>query len=291
MRNIIYYLSVLLIVFSGCNSSDKEASKEKMSFAFLTDIHLNMNENNCFEGLQHALAKAGEIGVDFIMTGGDNCDIDILKEDSVTAHKLYSRFAMQIKQAPVPVYPAIGNHDRYWAVDEGHQLFNDGLFESYMERKSYYSFNKENWHFIVLNTANSVVDSVQKQWLKKDLNQLKPNTPIIVVVHVPFLTVYYPALKGKYTAADTFHNFKEIWDLFKGHDLRLVLQGHQHLYEEIKVLNTQFITAGAVSASWWGGAYHGTEEGFLKVSIDVNDKISWEYVDYGWKVNKNQDSE
>ena len=286
MKNSIAYLFVLLVLgFSGCkNASVNEVKKEKLSFAFLTDIHVNMGDNNCFNGLQQAFQKADELGVDFIMTGGDNCDIDVLEEDSVTAHKIYSRFAGIVKKSPLPVYPAIGNHDRYWAVGKDDQLFNEGLFESYMERKSYYSFDKKDWHFIVLNTANSVVDSIQKEWLVDDLSRVKPNTPIVVVVHVPFLTVYYPALQGKYTHADTFSNFKEIWDLFKGHNLKLVLQGHQHLYEEIKVLNTQFITAGAVCASWWGGAYHGTEEGFLKVDVDETDNISWEYVDYGWNV-------
>ena len=71
--------------------------------------------------------------------------------------------------------------------------------------------------------------------------------------------------------------------MFENKNLKLVLQGHMHLYEEIKVKGVQFITAGAVSASWWGGAYHGTEEGFLKIDIDGND-FDWEYVDYGWEV-------
>ena len=65
----------------------------------------------------------------------------------------------------------------------------------------------------------------------------------------------------------------------------LVAVINMHLYEEIKVKGVQFITAGAVSASWWGGAYHGTEEGYLQVHIDGNE-FEWEYVDYGWEVNK-----
>ena len=72
--------------------------------------------------------------------------------------------------------------------------------------------------------------------------------------------------------------------MFKGKNLKLVLQGHQHLYEEIKTLGVQFVTAGAVSANWWGGNYHGTEEGYLLVKID-GDKFTHEYVDYGWEVN------
>jgi len=65
----------------------------------------------------------------------------------------------------------------------------------------------------------------------------------------------------------------------------LVLQGHMHLYEEIKVKGVQFITAGAVSASWWGGVYHGTEEGYLLLHMD-GDNFHWEYLDYGWEAKK-----
>ena len=71
--------------------------------------------------------------------------------------------------------------------------------------------------------------------------------------------------------------------MFNEHNLKLVLQGHMHLYEEIKVKGVQFITGGAVSAAWWGGPYYGTEEGYLKVNVK-GDNFSWEYVDYGWEV-------
>jgi len=57
-----------------------------------------------------------------------------------------------------------------------------------------------------------------------------------------------------------------------------------HIYEEIKVLNTPFVTGGAVSADWWFGPYFGTQEGYLKVNIDESNNVSWEYIDYGWSV-------
>jgi predicted phosphodiesterase len=82
-------------------------------------------------------------------------------------------------------------------------------------------------------------------------------------------------------------NFKEVWDMFEGKNLKLVLQGHMHLYEEIKIRDVQFITAGAVSARWWSGPYHGTQEGYLLIKTDGDD-FFWEYVDYGWDVKQKQ---
>jgi len=286
-----HFLILLLFVFTfSCteaNPPQPTGGESSFSFAFFTDLHLNNGNNNCFQGFDQAINDAKSKNVDFIMTGGDNVDIDGLSNDAQTAHELYQKYALKIENAGIPFYPTIGNHDRFWGVEKDDPLYNEGLFEKYIHETTY-SFNHKGWHFIVLNTAqicggNYCVDQEQKQWVAADLAKVDKQTPIVVSVHVPFLSVYYPALRGDYTSTDTFSNFKEIWDMFENKNLKLVLQGHMHLYEEIKVKDVQFITAGAVSASWWGGAYHGTEEGYLKVDINGNN-FDWEYVDYGWEV-------
>lgn len=279
-------LFCVTIVLSSCKTEACSVdSGEGFSFAFFTDIHLNKKENNCFNGLKKAIHSADAHNVDFILTGGDNCEIDELEEDTQTARDLYKQFASITGESPVPFYPAIGNHDRLWGVNKEDPLYNEGLFEKYTGHKSYYSFDHKGWHFIVLNTANSSVDDAQMKWLQNDVNNTSKEMPVVVVVHVPFLTVYYPALHGKYSSADTFTNFKEVWNMFKDHNLKLVLQGHQHLYEEIKVLDTQFITAGSVCAYWWAGPYYGTQEGYLKVNVNASGNFSWKYVDYGWETS------
>lgn len=282
-RNLLLPIVLFAATIWTC-AQDLQDHKNKFSFAFFTDIHLNKGDNNCFKGLEKAISSAKTKDADFILTGGDNVDIDVLGKDASTAHWLYNAYAELIANSGIDYHVTIGNHDRFYGCEKSDPLFERGLFEKYLN-KSYYSFDHKGWHFIVLNTSNSVVDEDQKQWLAADLELIASETPIIISTHVPFLSVYYPALEGKYTSTDTFINFKEIWDMFKDHNLKLVLQGHMHLYEEIKVKGVQFITAGAVSASWWGGAYHGTEEGYLQVNIDGND-FDWEYVDYGWEVNE-----
>lgn len=281
-KNILVLLFIINILPTCSKATD--FNKNKFSFAFLTDIHLNKGDNNCFEGIDKAIKSAKLNDVDFILTGGDNVDIDVLGNDTETAHDLYKRYAEIIENSDIDYYASIGNHDRFFGCEKSDALYNEGMFEKYIN-KSYYSFDYQGWHFIVLNTSNSVIDDKQKKWLENDLKSIDTKMPIVVSTHVPFLTVYYPTLHGKYTDSDTFDNFKGIWDMFNDYNLKLVLQGHMHLYEEIKVKNVQFITAGAVSASWWGGSYHGTEEGFLKVNVNGND-FNWEYIDYGWDVKK-----
>ncbi len=283
-QRILILLTVLFISPVSTNTIDLKKDEIKFSFAFLTDIHLNNGDNGCVKGFEKAIHSVKEHHADFIVTGGDNVDIDVLGKDSETAVGLYEMYAELIANSGISYYATVGNHDRFFGCSKSDPLYNEGLFEKYIN-KSYYSFDHKGWHFIVLNTSNSVVGEKQKQWLAADLKKVDSETPIIISTHVPFLSVYYPALQGRYTDSDTFKNFKEIWDMFEGKNLKLVLQGHMHLYEEIKVKGVQFITAGAVSASWWGGDYHGTEEGYLLINIDGND-FDWEYIDYGWEVKE-----
>jgi predicted phosphodiesterase len=285
MKKSIWLLTLALSVSPiYMKAIDLDDDKNKFSFAFLTDIHLNKEDNNCFKGIEMAISSVKEHHADFILTGGDNVDIDVLGKDASTAHWLYGKYAEVIRNSDINYYASIGNHDRFFGCEKSNPLFERGLFEKYLN-KSYFSFDHKGWHFIVLNTSNSVVEDEQKKWLAADLKLIDSETPIVISTHVPFLSVYYPALEGKYTHTDTFKNFKEIWDMFEDKNLKLVLQGHMHLYEEIKVKGVQFITAGAVSASWWGGDFHGTEEGYLLLHMDGND-FDWEYIDYGWEVKQ-----
>jgi len=286
----IKMLTILIMVcqLHGCHPL--EVPDSSFSIAFFTDIHLNKGENGCFKGFEKAIKTADSLEVDFIITGGDNVDIDVLKDDSITAHELYRRFLEVQNNSPVKIYPAIGNHDRYTGAYFEDPMRGSALFESYLG-PSYYSFNHKGWHFILLNTVQVVdgqyaVGPVQYEWLKGDLQETGAEVPIVLIGHVPVLSVYTPAVSETY-GFDSFSNFREVLNLFTDYNLKLVLQGHQHLYEEIYTRNIQFITAGAVSASWWGGPYYGTEEGFLLLTLDEK-TFDWEYIDFGWETHKQE---
>jgi 3',5'-cyclic AMP phosphodiesterase CpdA len=280
MKSIFLTIGLVVVSFLA-------QAQEKFSFAFFTDLHLNTSEETkSFDALGKALVNAKSKKVDFVLSGGDNVDVDAYKADQLPkAKSMFQKYKDQVDASKMKYYYAIGNHDRYWHYDGKDGA---GLFESVFG-KSYYSFEHKGWRFIVLNSAQICngkycVDDEQKAWLEQVLASTPKNQPIVVVAHVPFLSLYYPVLEGRYTDADTFANQKTIFDLFGNHNLKLVLQGHQHLYEEIKVKGVQFITAGAICASWWGGPFHGTQEGYLKVDVN-GDKFKWDYVDYGWTVN------
>lgn len=281
MKRLIY-----LIVFLFSVSS--VLAQKKFSFAYFTDLHLNKDEaNQSFKGLEQAIGVAKKSKVDFVLTGGDNVDVDAMKAENLElAKSLFQRYKDIVTNSGLKWFYTIGNHDRYWFSEGEH---GSGLFSSYFG-KTYYSFEHKGWKFITLNSTEICngkycISDVQKNWLISELEKTPAGQPIIVSTHVPFLSLYYPVLEGYYTDADTFINQKDVRSLFDKHNLKLVLQGHQHLYEEIKVKGVQYITAGAICAGWWGGSFHGTEEGYLQVNIDGDD-FGWDYIDYGWEVAK-----
>jgi 3',5'-cyclic AMP phosphodiesterase CpdA len=265
-------------------------SAESFSFAFITDLHLNNHHPESFEAFKQAVDTAHSRNIDFIITGGDNVDVDAMGSERIDeARALFQKYKETIEQTGADVKLTIGNHDRYWHHGNPEENYGSELFKEFFG-DTYYAWDYKGVRFIHLNTAevcegNYCISEKQKQWFQQTLDQTPKNQPLVIIAHVPFLSLYYPALDGHYTHTDVFNGFKDVWNMFSEHNVQLVLQGHMHLFEEINVLNTQFLTGGALSANWWGGSYHGTEEGFVILNWDGTE-ISWEYVDIGWEAVK-----
>lgn len=288
---------LLPIPFFGCVSKtgqevvgDNSCSKDKFTFAFFTDVHLGTdNQNDEDNGLRQALADAKKRKVDFVLFGGDNVWTSHLKkEDEQIADALHTHFINIVSEFSIPAYFTIGNHDRYYYMDGELDKTGYKLFEN-LYGSSHNSFNYEGIHFITLNSMDPSekgrysIGPEQMEWLRKDLEATGKKMPIVVSLHVPLLSLYYPVVEGTLKAEDMVVNTKQVLDLLNGYNLKLVLQGHQHIYEEIKERNRWFVTGGAVCASWWTGPLLETEEGYLLVHVGNDDSFTWEYIDYGWE--------
>ncbi|MDF2474700.1 MAG: hypothetical protein K0S24_183 [Sphingobacterium sp.] len=273
-RSTITILSFLFVAWLRFETLNAQEFK----FAFLTDMHVH--SDSTLDQVDRRLSSLSP-QVELILSGGDNVDIDNLN----TAELLRGEQGLkQLKnlfdRTKRPYHMAIGNHDRLPRdLRNGKNDFE--LFEKTFG-KTYYAFEHKGWKFIILNSVETkdnhyVISEQQLLWLQNLVKNTAKDQPLVVISHVPFLSVYYPVLEGQYTAADTFINQKQVFDLFKTHNLKLVLQGHMHLYEEIKVKGVQFITAGAVSGNWWHGNFEGTDPGHLEVDVKGKD-FSWNYV-------------
>lgn len=298
----VFMIAITVIAFAGCNKKavDSKAPEPGFTFAFITDIHLQP-ERNAVEGFKAAIDTLNDLKPDFVITGGDLI-MDALGQTWERSDSLYNLYAEEANAFEMPVYNTLGNHEIYGIYEKSgasrkHPEFGEKMFEQRLG-KSYYAFDHEGWHFMVLNSVDETaeggayggnVDSLQVEWIKEDLKNVDPGTPIVISTHIPFTTVFHNVVQDPfYQNAPNIvvKNTPELLKLFEDHNLKLVLQGHMHILEEIVVNGVTFVTAGAVSGRWWSGDYHGVEEGFVLVHTRGDD-FEWEYVDYGWEVAEN----
>jgi len=292
---VIPVIALLLIISASCKK--KVASEESFSFAFLTDIHVQP-ERNADLGFRQAIDTVNKLKPDFVITGGDMI-MDALGQTESRADSLYDLYIELSGLMDMPVYNTMGNHEEFGyyessGVDQSHPLYGDKMFEKRLGER-YYAFDHKGWRFYILDAIDERegnqgyyghVDSLQLEWLKKDISTVDKETPLVVSVHIPLISVQTQLDQGA-TAPNgdgiVISNSKDVLSLFDEHNLKLVLQGHLHFLEDIYVSGTHFITGGAVSASWWNGPRGDMQEGFLFIEV-TGDDFDWEYVDYGWEV-------
>ncbi len=300
IRNFFYVGLVCLISYCQPREGREHPEVEipEFSFVFLTDIHL-APERRGVEGFKEAIKKVNELNPDFVITGGDLI-MDALGVTYERADSLYNLYMETAKQFNMPVHNSVGNHEIYGLYEESgsdttHEEYGKKMFEKRLGRR-YYSFDHKGWHFMILDAIGITpersyigqIDEVQIEWIKSDLATLDPETPVVITVHMPFITAYTQLSRGTMAASDAgtvITNGTDVLRLFLPYNLKLVLQGHLHFLEDLYVNNQiHFITGGAVSGRWWQGPPSAlVEEGFVLIKASEN-QIGWEYIDYGWEV-------
>lgn len=292
---ILLFLLLRIELFAQ-NLSDSN----QFTFIFITDIHIQP-ERNAIEGFKKAIEEINKINPDIVITGGDLI-YDALGVSFERADSLFNLYNEIVKLINAPVYNTIGNHEIFgWYEKSGvsgdHPEFGKKMYENRIG-KTYYSFEHKGIKFFILDSIEEVpeggkyfgfINDEQMEWLRNELTSTDVSKPIIISTHIPFITTFSQIKAGSQKENErglVVENSKEVLDLFASHNLKLVLQGHLHFFEDLNIQNkVRFITAGAVSARWWRGSNFGMEEGFLIVKIK-DDTIITEYFDYGWEVSE-----
>ena len=288
-------LPILLIVLVSCKN--KKDPQPDFSFAFLTDIHMTPDKS-APQGFQQAIDTVNKLKTDFVITGGDLI-MDALGQTRSRADSLYQLYGGLMKGFKMPVHNTVGNHELFAFynkdIDTLDPDYGEGMFRRYFGNP-WQSFNYKGWHFIILKSIEQTpmrgyygkINPEQMNWLKQDLANVNDTTPIVVSLHIPLITVYNQWQEGGQQVngiGSVITNGKEVMDLLRKKNLKLVLQGHQHYFEDLFMDGVHFITGGAVSAAWWGGPNGTLEEGFMLVKV-YGEQIKAEYVDFGWEVRK-----
>lgn len=291
----IIMFTMALIASLSCARKNKG---ESFKFAFMTDVHLTY-ERDAIPGFNLAIKSVNDLKPDFVIMGGDMI-MDALGQRYSLADSLYNLYTESVKNFRMPVFNTMGNHEIYGiysksGADSLNPEFGEKMFEKRLGEQ-YSSFIHKGWKFMILNSVEDtkkdsyigLIDEPQIAWIKKELQGTDPQMPIVISTHIPFITASTQKNAGTTVANDSstvIYNGKEVLDIFKGHNLKLVLQGHLHSIEDIYIDGIHFVTGGAVSAAWWGGPNMGMEEGYMLITAKNGD-ISWKYIDYGWEVKK-----
>ena len=118
--------------------------------------------------------------------------------------------------------------------------------------------------------------------MDKSIKDIPEEAPLVLVTHIPILTAATQWEEGALVPNHPMvavGNSKELFELLHKHNLKLILQGHLHIFEKIEIGGIQIVTGGAISGKWWQGIYKNTPPGFLLVDINGTN-ISTQYIPY-----------
>jgi 3',5'-cyclic AMP phosphodiesterase CpdA len=273
--------------------------RSTLRIVFFTDVHTRL-EWGTPEALALAARHINGRRPELILAGGDLIT-DGFQSSAASVRRRWDAYMAMHSSLRAPVAAALGNHDLVAAIPEDgtppakdpRTVFRERLGEE----STYRSFNANGYHIVILDSISVVggelkyvghIDEPQLDWLRRDLESVDTDTPIVVLTHIPLLTAFYQATEGATSAAQAnrvITNNVEVLQAFSRHNLTLVLQGHLHVEEQLQWRGTRFITGGAVCGKWWRGPWYGTPEGFGVVTLRPT-RIDWEYVSYDWTARR-----
>src|SRR4030095_4299031 len=174
----------------------KIASASSFTFIHASDTHVS---EGSLDRMQKFRNTVDSVKPDFILITGDLVR-DALRVPETEATRLYQLFLREVGKINTPVWCAPGNHEIFGIerhlslVNPQHSLYGKKMYRHYLG-PDYYSFNYNGIHFIALNSLDfedlwyfGSIDSVQLEWLKKDVAIVSTATPIVTFQHVPFFS-------------------------------------------------------------------------------------------------------
>ncbi|MEO6632981.1 MAG: metallophosphoesterase [Mucilaginibacter sp.] len=299
-RSVLKNLGGLLLIPAlpsfGAIAADK---KPVLRVAHLTDIHLKdkWEAPTRFAKCLHHVQQ--QPGVDFILNGGDVV-FDVNKENLDIINEQWNLWHKTLKaECSLPMHYVLGNHDVWWSEnDKGQILYGKKYSMDQLKlAKPYYSFEKNGWKFIMLDSVHLDLDNTwyigklgdeQFTWLQNELQNTPATTPVCVLSHIPILSatlmvddIAPGSNKWEILGGDMHTDTNKIVDLFYLHpNLKLCLSGHIHLRDKVVYNNVTYICNGAVSGAWWEGNKRQTAAGYGLIDFYADGTFTEQYVNY-----------
>lgn len=238
---------------AAIGNNEKKKRKLLLTVAHITDVHISPGDN-VPDRFKKCLDDVKKHKIDFILNGGDSIMAadyaDITRERVIEQWAAWDDCMQQMKS--YETYSCIGNHDPWWAAPkkEDEMYGKDYVVKRLGIPHRYYSFSKGGWHFIILdgNNKNISLDDEQFNWLVADFEKLPVNTPTLIMSHFPVFGATPVLVGGNHS------DHKKLKDLFYQHrdKVRIVLSGHNHLYDKTFYNNVWYCCNGSMCGFWWG---------------------------------------
>ena len=278
-----------------------QVKKPPIRVAHLTDFHVKPGrdiEASVAKAMHHAQILVPEI--DFIINGGDAI-WDSLEADKEKTQIQWDLFTSILKKEnSLPVYHCIGNHDIWgWFIKENkpeneRQYGKVWVVETLQMKNRYYSFSKDKWHFIVLDSSQlnpaggyiGKIDEEQLAWLQTELASVPKEKFICIVSHIPILSICAGLFFDKTEAngdlkiqRNLMHSdFLALKKIFINYpNIKVCISGHIHLQDELNYLGIKYYCNGAVSGNWWKGSFQEFAPAYAMLEF-YNDGTSKRYM-------------
>ncbi|MBL0309250.1 MAG: metallophosphoesterase [Bacteroidetes bacterium] len=283
----------------------KKDVKRSIRMAHLTDIHIK-NERIAEYGMAAALREANSHPdkVDFIMNGGDSI-MNAIGHTRLNIKNQWQAFHSIVKSdSSLPMYHCIGNHDIIgWVMpDKDHREAKKWVMDEYKIVRPYYSFSKNNWKFIVLDSIHGrksipgyygKLDVEQMQWLKDELATTPADTFVCIVSHIPILAICCIFDNGmgeikennrKISDNNMHADAGDLIEIFYEHkNIRACLSGHIHLIDYVNYQGVDYYCNGAVAGGWWKGPLRHFAPSYSVMNFYEDGSTSREVNYYKWK--------
>jgi Icc protein len=254
-------------------------AQNDFSFAYLPDLHIQQ-DSMVISRFERVAAQVNTLHPDFILTGGDMI-YTAKNVDDKKAKILFDLMDKEFKLFRMPVYLTMGNHEivgitQESGIDKSNPNWGKQMYENRYTRR-FYSFYYKGWKFFILDGIRILekeknytqgVDSVQIDWIRDELLKTDKDVPIVISIHTPLIN---PNAVSDSKLQALSVNSETVLNLFKEHDLRIVLQGHNHIYMNLYINTIYYISGGSTS--------YGTDQfndGFVLVKVrDRNETIEF----------------
>ena len=226
------------------------------SFVYLPDLHLR-NDSLVKANFNHLEKRINHLKPDFVITGGDM----IYTAKNVDDNKAVVLFDLMDKELGLfrmPVRLTMGNHETVGITAEsGIDKKNPNWGKRMYEKRygnPYYSFMHEGWKFFILDGIKILekeknytqgVDSAQMEWIRKELGNTDKKIPLVISIHTPLIN---PGAMTEPKSQALSENANTVLNLFKDHNLKMVLQGHNHTYMNLFINGMYFLSGGSAAS-------------------------------------------